>query len=189
MAFHSSLHVIVENTLLLLFVVISFYFVVLPVTTFVHEFGHALVGLSIADGVVILSVGDDLNISFSIGRLVVLISPTKGYRGLCYYDNATGEISGFNQFIFFVSGPIASLVLLVAMIWLWTVDLNSYLRPLLLVSIVYTSVILFVTLFPINIQESERISLYGIQDTYISDGYRAVLAITTARRGPSEEDS
>lgn len=180
--------VIGEYLLEVSFVVVSFYFVVLPVTTLVHEVGHALAGLSVSERSVIVSVGDDLNVSVSLGRLVLLLSPSRGYRGVCHHNAAISELSQWQRVLFFISGPVASLGLLTMLIWLRTLELHSFLQTLLSVSIVYTSIIVLVTLLPINIEDGEWLTLYGVQDAYLSDGYRALLAIMNPSRRTSRRD-
>lgn len=83
------------------------YVAFLPVLVFLHELGHAIVGLAATDGAVRVEIGDEPERTLTLGRLTVAAAPLSGGVGFCRYG---GEMASRQRIAFSLAGPAVSLL-------------------------------------------------------------------------------
>jgi membrane-associated protease RseP (regulator of RpoE activity) len=88
-----------------------------PLLIFVHELGHALAALALSDGLVQLSVGSRPPwLSGRLGRLAYTLSPVPERRKAVGLTTAHAPLVGGNRVLFVLAGPMANLLLALALI-------------------------------------------------------------------------
>ncbi len=154
----------------LLLVLIIIIFVVRPLSTLIHELGHAIPAILLTKEKVSIYIGSygdpNKSLNFKIGRLEVWFryDPFSWALGLCV--PSANEISTIRQIIFILSGPIASLVIsFFAIYFLYFHELHGAIK-LLLVIMLGSSIFDF---FGNIIPQSHPIQLYDGKIVY-NDG-------------------
>lgn len=153
-----------------------------PVTTLLHELGHAIAAIRLADRPALVIVGREPWVSTKWGRVALRFSlvprPARTQRGLCAYDGSglpwrtIGWIS--------LAGPIATGVTLAAVLagapGIWTAGvLGRYIT-------FWTVVMLFTDLI-VNLDPRQRKPHAQTTTTGVRDGWSARHAFECHRKG------
>ena len=146
-------HTHLPSTTQLLAVSLLVEFVLQPISTLVHELGHAAAAVRRGPGTATIMVGRGPWINITLGRVKVHFSPlpTRGVliRGVCHFDNPT--LSWRARAAIALAGPAATLAELLASaalaILLWPTA-GTMLRTLLVSVLVALSSSLVVNLAP-----------------------------------------
>lgn len=153
-------------------------FVVQPISTLIHELGHAVAAQRLGGRQVFLVVGRGPWATFSLGSIRVNLSPfpSRGVliRGFCRYEDA--DVSWQSRARIALAGPAATLVTLIAAIALGS-DLwpgsGPTVRYLIVLTVVGLVASLAVNLLPVN----------RMGQTMPNDGTKARTAIRLHRAG------
>ncbi|OZM56847.1 hypothetical protein CIB95_08730 [Lottiidibacillus patelloidae] len=156
---------------LILFLV--FYVVVLPISTLIHEIGHAL-GILLTTkerAVIYLGPSDAKNTeNFHLGRMHFHIKWS--IFGSCKYKEITKKLTAFQQIVVAIGGPFMSLCLVLLFTSLAKVPTNEVIAQYLQ-AIAFANLFIFIST-AIPIKYPKWMSHYGGMP---SDGYRVVLAL------------
>lgn len=105
-------------------------FLISPLVTFLHEMGHALVGLMITREKVIIQMGGYLKAQqwrrrFQIGRLEIRwVTWRSGFTGFCY-TIIHKKTPIFYMIVFTLAGPMASLILSFLLLYIGFVSMPA----------------------------------------------------------------
>ena len=158
---------------------IALEFAVQPVSTLIHELGHAAAARRATGKPVSIIVGRGPWLTFSIDQVRVNFSvlPTRGVmiRGVCRYD--AREVSWRRRGLIALAGPAATLIqLLISSLFtfeLWP-DAGAVVRAALLLSLIGLGIGLVGNLVP---------KRRGPGASVVSDGWQALVAFRFARQG------
>lgn len=142
-----------------------FWLVTVPALTLVHELGHALAGMMTTRGSVTAAIGTGRKpFRMDIGRLGIELRPFSGFVGFCTREQTSG--SGRGEALFYVAGPLFSLISAVILGYLGTSAVEDSTLAQLFVSGSYGALVqLIVTVIPVRYP-----SWMGAYAGYLSDG-------------------
>ncbi len=162
----------------LVLVLLVLEFVVQPLSTLLHECGHAIAARRVSSGQVSLIVGRGPYLSGTVGgvRMNFSFLPSRGVRirGVCRYE--AGEVSWLDRAVVSLAGPFATvlelLVVVSVMLRLWS-GAEPLLRNLLALVVIGLGMSLLVNLIP-------RTVIPGVLS---NDGSNALRALRNHRAG------
>ncbi|MDL4839910.1 M50 family metallopeptidase [Aquibacillus rhizosphaerae] len=155
---------------------------ILPLTTLVHELGHALTALILFKEPVGVRLGSSFKgTGFKVGKLTFKIQPLSGWVGFVEYNIPKGKNNIVSNAMIMIAGPFFSFILgLICYISITFSD-SQYIIIFLLKSIMNASLVQFIiTILPIKYPSFLR-AYKGMP----SDGYR-VMKLIMSRDNPKE---
>lgn len=100
---------ILKDSIWLLLYIATLWIVIFPITTFLHECGHAFTGLSLTNKEFTIQLGNGHNtLKLIRRRLHVIIGLFSGFVGYTRYDK--NQLSTRHILLITIAGPIVSLV-------------------------------------------------------------------------------
>ncbi|MFD1739269.1 site-2 protease family protein [Bacillus salitolerans] len=144
---------------------------ILPLTTFVHELGHALTALLLFKEPVGIRLGNSIKGSgFKVGKLTIKIQPLSGFVGFVDYPIPKDKNNSVLHALILIAGPVFSFTLCLFSYMLITFLDFQFIINYLLKSIMNASLAQFIfTIIPIRYP-----SLFGSYRGMPSDGYRVM---------------
>ncbi|MFD1848875.1 hypothetical protein [Oceanobacillus bengalensis] len=99
-----------ENILLVCFNFLFYLAVIGPITTFIHELGHALIMLGLTGNKVSITLGGEGKsvLQWNTRRLNITIHIFSGWIGYTSYEN-NEIVKKSNMFLYYIFGPLFSL--------------------------------------------------------------------------------
>lgn len=163
--------------LFFIFLLFCLVLIVRPITTIIHELGHAIPAILLTRQKVTIYIGShgDPNKSFhfQLGKLEVYFrfNILEWQLGLCVPSAA--EISVLRQFIYTLTGPMASTIIaVIATYFVFGHDMHGFLKLFFIIFLASAVLDLFVNLIPIKIP----IRLYDGSTTF-NDGYSLKMLV------------
>ncbi|WP_160648006.1 site-2 protease family protein [Chengkuizengella marina] len=120
-----------------------------PIATFIHELGHAFVALFNTNKEINIKLGKGTrSLNMTLGRIKVMIYPFSGWSGITYVEH----FKNLNyKIIFYLSGPIFSIVLSLTCYKLLDMTSNMYILNYSLKQIMVCSLLQFLlTIIPMR---------------------------------------
>lgn len=141
-----------------------------PVLTFLHELGHAICALILANGQVDITIGnfEKKHVSFKIGKLKVYLNKFSPWVGYTYSSEMPQE--KYKKILIYLGGPIASVLVGFIFTILGAITENIFLK-ILLCSFIFGSYSQFLTtIIPMTYK-------HGAYKGRTSDGYEVINVI------------
>ena len=109
------------ETILLVLRILGAWFIIVPISVFLHELAHAVVILVLTQHPVKILIGSrGTPYTFQLGRLSIIVSP--GFDVIFQATDCDAQLTPPVRMLFHLAGPISSLVctILFGSLWWWT---------------------------------------------------------------------
>ncbi|WP_226665279.1 M50 family metallopeptidase [Metabacillus litoralis] len=142
---------------------------ILPLTTFVHELGHAITASTLLKAPVKIRLGTQYKGNgFTLGKINIKIQPLSGWVGFFKHDVPSDKVSKNSNLLIYLAGPIFSLLLFsICLITTSTLNFPTILDHLIKHISNASLLQFFITIVPLKYP-----AFLGSYSGTYSDGYR-----------------
>ena len=146
---------------------ILFWLIIIQGSTITHELGHAIWGLIYTKEKVVIELGRKTEKPklLKLGRLDIYLGSFDPFSGFTYVN--TEGMKKYKKLLFYIGGPLMSLVIAIALFFIKGLVLNKFLNNMILLSSYYHFYQFLVTMFPMVYPR-----WWGVYGGYSSDGYK-----------------